>query len=861
MVLVAVLPALALVVGAAVGIATTWPAAVWLGPLALAWSVSVAAFFWRGSWVTIAACVVGFGAAGAALGRRATSEALMPPILVQSRDVRVDTQGTRAPPLVIEGELVGDASPTEFGAAFTIDVRRVYIGPEGWQSSGGRVRVTVSGALVGQRIAEWRSGRTVRAPMVLNAPLPYRNFGTIDQEQRLALAGVRLFGSVKSLSLVEIVSRGRWWQEATATMRDVVRRVVARYVGCWDARSGAIVTAILIGDRAGLDATTESRLQRAGTYHVIAISGGNIAILVTVATMLLRLTRAPPRPRAWLALAIVVIYALIVGSGASVARATLGAAVFLFAHALDQRSAAINILSVVVALMLVLAPLELLDPAFWLTCVATLAILVCAQRIHSQVDAWLVSGWSVLTRASRAETDQPRRDWSRWRAAPLALLAATLAAESWLLPITAYAFSQATFAGLALNFLAIPLMTIAQVGGLVVLGVAGWMPPLAFAIGYVSHLAAYGLVESARLVDLAPRLAMRMAPPPLWLVLITEACCCAMWFVRDGWPRRASVVLWLACLAAIVLAPPWLPTPGTASALHAAGHFPCEPPNAPSSWLRMTTLDVAQGDATLIRLPDGATLMIDAGGSPTGGYDIGARIVSPALWALGLRHLDTLVLTHGDRDHIGGAGALLGDFRPSEIWEGIPVRGHALLDALRQQATSLLHARWRAVDSGYNPQANGVGHVRLRVWNPQPPDWERRRVRNDDSIVLEIDFGRISIVLPGDIGPNVVRLLAEELSPAPLRILKAPHHGSGQSSTDGFLAALAPRVAIISAGRGNRFGHPAPGTLARYRAQDTAIFRTDEDGAIEVDTDGDSVFITTCSGRRLHLVVPTVGPG
>jgi len=153
----------------------------------------------------------------------------------------------------------------------------------------------------------------------------------------------------------------------------------------------------------------------------------------------------------------------------------------------------------------------------------------------------------------------------------------------------------------------------------------------------------------------------------------------------------------------------------------------------------------------------------------------------------------------------------------------------------------------------------------VRVWNPPAPDWERQRVRNDDSIVLDITLGNVSIVLPGDIGPDVERQLASDLAsaqpaksrpPAPLCILKAAHHGSGRSSTTPFLAALAPRIAIISAGRGNHFGHPAPATLDRYRAIGAAIFRTDQDGAIALDTDGHDVFITTCSGRTLHLTAP-----
>jgi beta-lactamase superfamily II metal-dependent hydrolase len=168
----------------------------------------------------------------------------------------------------------------------------------------------------------------------------------------------------------------------------------------------------------------------------------------------------------------------------------------------------------------------------------------------------------------------------------------------------------------------------------------------------------------------------------------------------------------------------------------------------------------------------------------------------------------------------------------------------------------------------------------------------RTRVRNDDSVVLELSLGNVSLILPGDIGPAVERVLAAQQefpappfpappSPStapgrvttvkaamqtplpperppvtaslPLRVLKVPHHGSKTSSTATFLDAFQPGVAIVSAGRGNRHGHPAPAALARYAARGTEVFRTDQDGAIQLDTDGHTLTVQTCSGRRLSL--------
>ena len=130
-------------------------------------------------------------------------------------------------------------------------------------------------------------------------------------------------------------------------------------------------------------------------------------------------------------------------------------------------------------------------------------------------------------------------------------------------------------------------------------------------------------------------------------------------------------------------------------------------------------------------------------------------------------------------------------------------------------------------------------------------------MRNDDSVVLELRYGDVSVVLPGDVSREVERGLADRIGPAPFRVLKAPHHGSASSSSDRFLDALDPSIALVSCGRDNRFGHPAPAVLARYAARHVQVFRTDRDGEIEVSTDGSAVEVTTFTGRHLMYVGPS----
>jgi competence protein ComEC len=225
-----------------------------------------------------------------------------------------------------------------------------------------------------------------------------------------------------------------------------------------------------------------------------------------------------------------------------------------------------------------------------------------------------------------------------------------------------------------------------------------------------------------------------------------------------------------------------------------------------------------------------------------------------------VRALDTFVLTHADPDHIGGARAVLRSFRPRAVWEGVPVPPHAPLEWLAQ-AADRLGAEWRTVQAGDRLR---IADVQIHVLHPPLPEWERQRVRNDDSIVLAVRTGHVSVILPGDVGrEGEAQALAhlEAAGASPLVILKAPHHGSATSSTREFLERVRPAAVIFSSGRANRFGHPAPVVVERYRAMGTTMFSTAEDGAVILDTDGMRVEIRSWSGRTVQInptfIVPT----
>ena len=818
----AAVPAIAILLGSALGlIAPGLPHSIGyalmlgaLGSAAVAWRTG------RARWL-VAFTMIGFAAGGALLAsdawQRAHESTLRRAFDEIARAERAEAEaGGRVLPadpsafVLVEGRLRVDASPGPSGVSLNLVADRIQplaiVAP--FRQVEGGLLVSVGGAMGATQAGEWRAGRRVRLPAELHRAARYLNDGVPDGEQALERRGIALVGSVKSGALVEVLARGGPIDELMAAVRAFSRRAIRDAVGRWSERSAAIVLAIVIGDRGGLEEEVERSLQEAGTYHVLAISGGNIAIFAGLMLAAFRWAGMLGRTAMIASMAVLIAYGYLVGGGASVDRATLMATVYLAARAADLRSPPLNALAFAASCLATAAPFSAVDPAFVLTFGATLAILTIVPAVSS-----------------------PRVP--RWLAPAASMFAASVATEAMLFPIGALFFSRVTVAGLVLNFFAIPLMALAQIAGMLTVPMALLWAPFARAPGLLAHIGAAGLVRSADLQKVAPATAFHVAPPGWPIVAVYYAAMVAAWRLRR---RSAAAVAVLAALW--MLTEPWT--------LVAAGG---------DGRLHISFVDVGQGDSAFVRFPRGTAMLADAGGLPgvsgstAPSFDIGDRVVAPVLRQAGVRRLDYLVLSHGDPDHIGGAGAIVDEFRPRQIWEGIPVPRFEPLTRLHD-AARVRGLRWSAVRAGDHFDVDGVN---VAVLHPDLPDWERQRVRNDDSIVLELRWRDASFWLTGDIGKAVERALPPRMTPAPLRVIKVPHHGSLTSSTSDFVRAIQPTVAVISVGRANHFGHPAPDVLQRYRDAGTAIFRTDLDGEVTIDCDGYSIDVHTFTGRRIHL--------
>ena len=272
--------------------------------------------------------------------------------------------------------------------------------------------------------------------------------------------------------------------------------------------------------------------------------------------------------------------------------------------------------------------------------------------------------------------------------------------------------------------------------------------------------------------------------------------------------------------------------------------------------LRITIIDVGQGNAALLELPDGYTMLIDGGGfSDNSIFDIGARVVAPFLWRKKIKTIDTLVLTHPNSDHLNGLIYIAEHFKVQTMWTNSEAR-----DTLGYRKLMEVVARQGIVvpNFGQLPRKQIIHGVEINILYPLDDFLERKRGEkwrntNNNSMVIRVSLGSISFLFPGDIMIEAEKELVD-ISQTRLAstVLLAPHHGSRSSSSALFLGRVAPQIVAISSGWKNSFKFPHPTVLQQYRRRGYQIYRTDTCGAIEFITDGNDLFVKPFAAENLN---------
>jgi len=755
------------------------PAAVFLVPAAGALAASV---FLARAGRERTAWLLGFAAAGA-LG--AARMAFVPPM-----PLAFPALGEKNS--VIEGTIDEEPalSASRSTTVFMLAADRIRPAGDGWQEVRGRVRVKL----------QWADpalayGDRLRIKGALMPPSGPSNPGQSDfretMQRRNALALVTAWkpGDVRTLS----AGGGSRARAALLALRRAAGNRLRKLV---PSPQSELLASIVFGIQSG-DFSEEllDAYRATGLMHILVASGLNVGLLAWLCLLLFGVMGAG-RPRAAvLTVPVLIVYLLMCGAQPPLLRSTLMFILIVMAHARGRNGSAINAMGICALLILLVSPGSLWDRSFQFSFAATFSILMLVP--------WFSAHRGGVSKIL-AET-----------------AACTAAAQLALIPFLAASFGSLPFLGIFANLLVTPFMALFLAGGILLLTL-GWIPPLGLLMGAVLKTALSAVtvaVEWFANLPLAMVVAPAFSPAALAAYLAWYAGLLGWAASRPAgihvplWPRAASLA-GAAMMAALAWTAALAPRPGNLAAAF---------------------LDVGEGLGIVIRLPSGRAILMDAGTEFAGG-----AVVGPFLKQAGIGRLAGVILTHGHADHAGGLLAVIRMTRPDFVLiTGAPAENDAnMREILRHLARRKIPCR--IISAGM--RIEGEPGVLMTVISPPAGfihEVPRSHFTDENSAVLSLEFGATTLILTGDIKSRAEAWLAARMPvPPPGVLLQVPHHGSAYASTRALLSATAPGIAVASCGARNRFGHPRPAVIIRYRDHGVRLHRTDREGAVLAVSDG-----------------------
>ena len=728
------------------------------------------------------------------------------------------------------------------------------------------------------RSLELRSGERITIATKLDRADEYRNPGVSTLTEYLETKGIDAIGLVRGPdSIAKTDSEGSSYVSVLYRWRAFLQR---QFDSHFSTETAAVLSAAILGNRYNLSPATADRFREGGTFHILVISGAHISFLGTIVLLIARRVLA----RRWLQVAasasVIWLYTMAVGADVSVVRAAFMFSFVAAGHLLFRASSSLNSLGAAALVLLVWSPKDVFDPSLQLTFLSVLAIVSIAwpilKRLH-QIGIWRPSRATPhppkCSRSIKALADSlfwSESDWSREQAklnhscslfkSPtagwlerhhlqrsiryfFAAIVVSASVQVVLLPLQIVYFHRLSVSSMVLNIVVGVLLAVLAAVALVTLLVVAVSSKFAAPLIGVANAIDWLMVHS---VDPFARFGIASLRIPeysgglraIYILYYVPLVVFAGLLARHRSVRtrqeqetrtRGNILVLLSLIQLLLFGLlVWHPH----SAQSARGE------------LRLDFLDVGQGDSALLTMPDGATLLIDGGGKPQFLTDpsasrrrgIGETVVCEYLWYRGLDSIDYVLATHADADHIDGLNDVVKNFKVRAALVGrappsdLAFTGFA--QTIRNRGTPL-----QIVNAG---DVLKFGQVQIDVlWPPRAT--EDAPSRNNDSVVLRVRYGERTFLLTGDIERPTEELL--RLDQMRSDVVKVPHHGSRSSSTDAFVAAVQPSVAIISVGRTSMFGHPHVEVVERWRAAGAQVLTTGDSGLITVTTDGQTLSV------------------
>ena len=680
-----------------------------------------------------------------------------------------------------------------------LKVEEVMVGTEREKHTG-NLRVTIPHSSEFPARPSWVVHDRIKVSAKLISSHRYQNFYRQPQDRYFEIQRIHNRAYAKSPLLLETLESGKL--HSPLRMISIIRQKLQKNIEAHFrtdsnifSSQGAVFEALLLGERRRIPDAISRSLQDAGIYHLFAISGAHIAIFSFILFSLLRAIRVPKRLSYSLLIVLLLFYVLLVEGRPSVLRATIMTVAFLLGKLLWRDINLINTLSFSAFFLLVANPSSLFAPGFQLTFAATLSIILFYPRVINKLPR-------LPLRISE-------------------ILALSFTAQMGVLPVVVFFFNRVTFSGILFNLAAIPLVALIMAIGYLFLPLSLLSSSLANDLAKLASFLIDLLIGISHIHDQASVLSWRIPTPHLWTVYGYYLFLGLLLFpVKYKRQRMVTAGCFLLFLCMTVTYP-----------------FPSFSKN-----LKVTFIDVDQGESILVEFPGTKKMLIDGGGVPEDTFDIGENIVSPFLWRKGIKRIHYLVLTHPHPDHANGLKAVARNFRIGEFWEGYSV----LENETYAQFLNILHSSVPRKRTFRGDQTT-IKDVLIRCLHPPKRDPFVDRVHNDDSLVMQLSYGSNSFLLTGDIGEEIEDMLLKYPTSLKSQVLKSPHHASNSSSSSEFLKAISPEIVVVSVGKGNRYGLPNEGVLARYSTLGAKIYRTDVHGAVEITADRYEMSVRTAS--------------
>jgi competence protein ComEC len=706
----------------------------------------------------------------------------------------------------------------------------------------GRIRLTVSGDAPhlsrGDRIVFRGKIRSIRN---------FNNPGGFDYQRYMAFKKVwgSAYVSGYKLTLIEKnVEKGMG-----AVISDARHRISNLIDQIGDKEQQGVLKALIVGDREAISPELRTSFNRVGAGHLLAISGLHIGIIATASFLFFKWMLSHIRfflLNAWtkkgaviLSMVPVLVYGLLSGMSPSTQRAVIMVIVFLTSFLFEREHDLINTLAIAAMIILIVHPPSVFSISFQLSFAAVLAIIYGFSRLPP---LWLTG-----------QNSTRKQKWSKAAIKLYCFVMTSFFAIVGTLPLVMRYFNQVSLVGLPANIIFIPL-----IGFVVVpLGImAVFMYPLTVTGALVCLKAGSGVLEYViKIINLISGwafAAIKTVTPNyleifcfyvlFWVLLnlkgVKKENPLALNKDRRGQskhPMQKSVVI-VGLLMVLVF--------GLDMGYWLYQRY----------WrndLRVTMIDVGHGNASLLELPYGYTMMIDGGGfSDNRVFDVGASIVAPFLWQKKIRTIDSIVLSHPNSDHLNGLIYIAENFHVKQVWlnhESADTFGYRLfMETIKKNPIQM--PAYRKITGVHD-----INGVQVDVLYPpkdfiEKKDIETWRNLDNNSMVLKVSFGKVSLLFPGDIKtPAEYELVSTVGDKLRSTVLLAPHHGSKTSSSERFLEKVKPEVVVISSRWKSRFGFPHPSVLKRYQDMGCRVLETARNGAVSMRTDG-----------RILKILPTV---